>query len=208
MNLLGPIVVAAAADSVNPCAFSVLILTLTFLFSLGKKRKEVLLIGGIYILGIFLAYLAIGLGILQVLSVFGVPRFMSKIGAILLLVWGGLNLADLLIPNFPIKLKIPDLAHKKIATLIHKASGWAALGLGALVGLSEFPCTGVPYLLILGLLHDQATRWEGFWYLLLYNAVFVAPLVAILWFGSDEKLHTKVKAFRAEHSRRAEMIGS
>lgn len=202
------IITAALADSINPCAFSVLVLTITFLFSLGKSRSYVLKIGLVYILGIYLSYLAIGLGMLQVLSVLGVPRFMSKIGAIILLAWGGLNLADLFIPDFPIKLKIPDSLHAKIATLIHKAAAWPAFILGVLVGLSEFPCTGGPYLLILGMLHDQARFWQGFWYLILYNLIFVSPLVAILWFSSDPKLHDKVNAWRKSHGRQFEIISS
>lgn len=202
------IITAALADSINPCAFSVLVLTVTFLFSLGKSRSYVLKIGLIYILGIFLAYLAIGLGMLQVLSILGVPRFMSKIGAGILIAWGGLNLADLFIPNFPIQLKIPDSLHAKIAILIHKAAAWPAFGLGVLVGLSEFPCTGGPYLLILGMLHDQARFWQGFWYLILYNLIFISPLVAILWSSSDSKLHDKVNAWRKSHGRQFEIISS
>lgn len=206
--LIPTVITAALADSINPCAFSVLILTVTFLFSLGKSRSYVLKIGLIYILGIYLSYLAIGLGMLQVLSVLGVPRFMSKIGAAILIVWGGLNLADLFIPSFPIKFKIPDSLHAKIAVLIHRAAIWPAFVLGVLVGLSEFPCTGGPYLLILGMLHDQAKFWQGFWYLILYNLIFVSPLVAILWFSSDPKLHDKVNAWRKSHSRQFEVISS
>jgi len=206
--LIPTVITAALADSINPCAFSVLILTVTFLFSLGKSRSYVLKIGLIYIFGIYLSYLAIGLGMLQVLAVLGVPRFMSKIGAVILLLWGGLNLADLFIPNFPIKLKIPDSLHAKIAILIHKAAVWPAFVLGVLVGLSEFPCTGGPYLLILGMLHDQAKFWQGFWYLILYNLIFVAPLMIILWCSSDPKLHDKVNAWRKNHGRQFEIISS
>lgn len=206
--LIPTIITAAIADSINPCAFSVLVLTVTFLFSLGKSRSFVVKIGLIYILGIFLSYLAIGLGMLQVMSIFGVPRFMSKIGAVILLVWGGLNLADLFIKDFPIKLKIPDGVHGKIAQLIHKAAGIPALMLGILVGLSEFPCTGGPYLLILSLLHDQAKFWLGFWYLILYNLIFVVPLAVILWYSSDPKLHDKVNLWRKDHSRQFETISS
>src|SRR3990167_4850737 len=56
------VVVAALIDSINPCAFSILLVTIAFLFSVGKLRRNILAIGGVYILGIFLAYLLIGLG--------------------------------------------------------------------------------------------------------------------------------------------------
>lgn len=206
--LILSVITAALADSVNPCAFSVLFLTIAFLFSLGKSRQEIIKIGLIYVLGIYLIYLAIGLGILQTLTVFGVPRIMSKIGAMILLFWGGLNLADLLIPNFPIKLRIPDFTKSNLAKLIHKASYSAVFLLGLLVGASEFPCTGGPYLMILGLLHDKATFINGLGYLVLYNLIFVSPLLIILFFGSDDKLHAKVEQWRKTNLKTFELVAS
>src|SRR3989344_6331207 len=66
--LLPLLVAASLVDSINPCAFSVLILTLAFLFSIGKLRSSILKIGGSYIAGIFVVYMLIGLGILQTLQ--------------------------------------------------------------------------------------------------------------------------------------------
>jgi hypothetical protein len=76
--LLPLVGISALIDSINPCAFSMLILTIAFLFSIGKLRSKILLIGGVYILGIFLVYLFIGLGILQTLHFFNTPRFPSS----------------------------------------------------------------------------------------------------------------------------------
>lgn len=53
--LLPLVVVAAMIDSVNPCAFSILLLTIAFLFSIGKLRSGILKIGGSYIAGLFLS---------------------------------------------------------------------------------------------------------------------------------------------------------
>ena len=68
--LLPLVGVAALIDSINPCAFSILILTIAFLFSIGKFRSSILKIGGSYIFGIFVVYMLIGLGILQALHIF------------------------------------------------------------------------------------------------------------------------------------------
>jgi uncharacterized membrane protein YedE/YeeE len=68
--------------------------------------------------------------------------------------------------------------------------------LGVLVGLCEFPCTGGPYLMVLGLLHDQGTYLNGVGYLLLYNLIFILPLVIILLIASDGALIEKVKAWK------------
>ncbi|KKW45942.1 MAG: hypothetical protein A2681_02650 [Candidatus Liptonbacteria bacterium RIFCSPHIGHO2_01_FULL_56_18b] len=188
--------VAALADSMNPCAFSILVLTIAFLVSLGKFRSEILKIGGAYILGIFLVYIAIGLGILQALHLFNTPHFMAKVGASLLILWGALNVVNDLFPAFPVKLRIPHAAHRKMAEFINKGSLPAAFILGAFVGLCEFPCTGGPYLLVLGMLHDQQTFTPGLGYLLLYNVIFVLPLAAILLIASDKAFLGKVDAWK------------
>src|SRR3989344_5076888 len=62
-----PLVLASAVlDSVHPCSFSILLITIAFLFGLQMTREKILRIGGMYIAGIFASYLLIGLGILQV----------------------------------------------------------------------------------------------------------------------------------------------
>lgn len=194
--LLPLVIVAALMDSINPCAFSILILTIAFLFNIGKLRSDILKIGGIYILGIFLVYLAIGLGILQTLHLFNTPHFMAKVGATLLVAMGLLSVVNHLFPRFPVRLKIPHASHARIAQLMEKASMPAAFILGGLVGLCEFPCTGGPYLLVLGLLHDQATYLKGLGYLILYNAIFVLPLAVILLISSNKTLLEKVKTWK------------
>lgn len=196
--MLPMVLVAALIDSINPCAFSILLLTIAFLFSIGKMRSKILGIGGIYILGLFVIYVLIGLGILRVLHIFNTPHFMAKLGAYLLIILGSINLIGEFFPKFPVKLKVPDAAHHKMAVLMEKGSMPTAFALGVLVGLCEFPCTGGPYLMILGLLHDQATYVSGLGYLLLYNLVFIAPLVIILLIASDKKLLEKARSWQRQ----------
>lgn len=199
--LLPLVVVSSLIDSINPCAFSILLLTIAFLFGIGKARTGIVKIGGVYILGIFVVYILIGLGILQALHLFDTPHFMAKVGATLMLVFGAINLINEFFPRFPIKLKIPHVAHSRMAALMEKASMPTAFFLGALVGLCEFPCTGGPYLMILGLLHDQATYVSGALYLFLYNLIFVLPLIIILFIASDHMVLEKVQEFRAREMR-------
>lgn len=198
--------VAALVDSINPCAFSILLLTIAFLFSLGRVRSSVLKIGTVYILGLFLVYLGIGLGILQALHIFNVPHFMAKAGAIFLFAFGAINVLEILVPNFPIRLRIPSSTHGKMAQLIDKASMPTAFGLGALVGLCEFPCTGGPYLAVLGMLHDKSTFLGGLGYLLLYNLIFVLPLIVILLIASDRRVVEKVKNWQSSEKKKERLI--
>jgi cytochrome c biogenesis protein CcdA len=191
-HLLLLLVVAAVVDSINPCAFSVLLITIAFLLSLGKTRRSVFTTG----LSIFLVYVLIGLGLLQALTLFGVPRIMSYVGAFIIIVFGALDVLNHYYPNFPLKLKLPKSSHGPIARLMEKGSAPAAFLLGGVVGLFEFPCTGGPYLFILGMLHDSATAAQGFGYLVLYNLVFVAPLIILLAIASDPVLLEKAQAWR------------
>lgn len=190
------VTIAAVIDSVNFCAFSVLILTVAFLFNAGKTRSNIVKIGGVYIAGIFLIYISIGLGIIRALNFFNVPHFMGKIGAIVLILVGAISILDEFFPAFPIKLKIPAFIKPRMAILIEKGSIPAAFFLGVLVGLYEFPCTGGPYLMILGLLHDQTTFVTGLAYLIYYNLVFVLPLIIILVVASNKILLAKMQSWK------------
>ncbi|MFA6536730.1 MAG: cytochrome c biogenesis protein CcdA [Candidatus Paceibacterota bacterium] len=194
--LLPLVFFSALLDSVHPCSFSILLITIAFLFGLQLTRKKILQIGGLYIFGIFAAYFAIGIGLLQVLHIFSVPHFMGKLGAGMLIAFGLLNLLGAIFPKFPIRLKIPDSAHGAMSRLINVASLPAAFGLGILVGLCQFPCMGGPYLMVIGLLHDSLTYFSGFGYLLLYNLILIVPLVAVLIIASSPILIDKVKDWR------------
>lgn len=195
--------VAALVDSVNPCAFSVLFISITFLFGLGKSRRDIVKAGLTYIFGIFATYILIGLGVLRVLSLFNIPNLMSKIGATAIIAFGVVALVNEFFPNFPIKLKIPKFAYGNIAKLMEKATLPAALLLGILVGLFEFPCTGGPYLFVLGLLHDQGNILKGFVYLVFYNFVFILPLIVILAISVNKKVAQAVDSVRRAETKEA-----
>jgi cytochrome c biogenesis protein CcdA len=68
----------------------------------------------------------------------------------------------------------------------------ALFGAGMLVGLCTVPCAGAVYLAVLALLSAQATVLAGVGYLVLYNVVFVAPLVIILALASSPPVYRKL----------------
>ncbi len=207
-TVLFPLVsISALIDSINPCAFSILLLTIAFLFSLGTIRSGIIKIGAAYIFGIFLAYLLIGLGILGTLHIFNTPHFMGKLGAFILIAFGIINLLGEFIPKFPIKLQIPHGVHNKMADLMKKSSLSAVFFLGMLVGLCEFPCTGGPYLMVLGLLRDSATYVKGFSYLIWYNFLFVLPLVVVLFLASDKSVLGKLQEWKRNNLNKTKLIG-
>jgi cytochrome c biogenesis protein CcdA len=126
---------------------------------------------------------------------------MGKVGATLLIVFGLLNIIGAMFPRFPLKLKIPDSAHRSIGKLINAVSLPAAFALGLLVGLCQFPCMGGPYLMVIGLLHDHATYFKGFGYLVLYNVILIVPLVATLWIAANPSLVDKVKEWKTKNTK-------
>lgn len=199
---------ASLLDSINPCAISVLLLTIGFLLSLNKSREHILKIGLLYIGAIYVTYLAIGLGVLQALTFFGFPHFIAKIGAIFLLTTGLINLGGALNKNFPIKLKIPNSTHPFLAKYINRASYSSIIILGILVGLFEFPCTGGPYLTILSLLHGKATFAVGFLYLLYYNLIFVSPLIIILTAANSKRVVVKLDEWRKKNTKKVDIVTS
>ena len=55
--------------------------------------------------------------------------------------------------------------------------------------------------MVLGLLHDQTTYLNGLGYLLLYNLIFILPLVIILLLAGDRQLLTKIQAWQAREKK-------
>jgi len=191
--------ISALLDSVHPCSFSILLITIAFLFGIQVGRRKILELGGTYIAGIFTAYFLIGLGVLKVLHLFNTPHFMGKLGATLLIVFGVINLLNRFFPSFPIKLKIPGVAHGAMAKLMDQASFPAVFGLGLLVGLCQFPCMGGPYLMVIGLLRDQVTYMSGFSYLLIYNLILIIPLVVVLFISANKLLVDKMQIWKRDN---------
>ncbi|OGN33926.1 MAG: hypothetical protein A3I39_01550 [Candidatus Yanofskybacteria bacterium RIFCSPLOWO2_02_FULL_47_9b] len=205
--LLPLVLFSSLLDSIHPCSFSILLLTIAFLFSMQMTRGRILRIGGVYILGIFASYLLIGLGILKVLHLFNTPHFMGKLGAALLIAFGILNIISYLFPKFPLKLQLPHSAHSSMSRLIDRASLPAAFGLGALVGICQFPCMGGPYLMVIGLLRDQMTYMRGFSYLLLYNIILILPLFVVLWVSADKLLVEKMQTWQKQERSLIKWLG-
>ena len=204
--LLPLVLISSLLDSVHPCSFSILLLTIAFLFGLQLSREKILQIGGVYIAGIFASYFLIGIGLLKVLHLFNTPHFMGKLGASLLIIFGIINLLNRCFPDMPIKLKMPGIVHQPMAKLLEKTSLVAAFGLGALVGICQFPCMGGPYLMVIGLLRDQVTYMAGFGYLLLYNLVLIVPLVLVLWFSADKSVVDKMQEWKRDNLQHVRLI--
>jgi cytochrome c biogenesis protein CcdA len=204
-SLLPVVLVSGFLDGINPCAFAVLLLFIAFLFSIQRGKKDVWKMGAVYISAIYLAYLLIGFGILKAVMFSNSPHFMAKLGAWLVIILGVINIINHYYKKFPIKLRIPHASKETLQKWMHKATLPAAFVMGFLVGLCTFPCSGGIYVAIIGLLVAKTTYWSGVNYLLLYNVMFVLPLVIILIltanpyavvnFGQWQQRHKKMEKF-------------
>jgi cytochrome c biogenesis protein CcdA/glutaredoxin len=196
---LGTITLAALADSINPCAFSVLIFLLVYLLVI-RAEKRLLRIGLIYIGTVFLVYFFSGLGLFAIIKVSGLSRLIVKIAAFLAIVAGLINVKDFFWPGRGPSLKIPESKKPILEKYIKQATLPAAVALGFLVSLFELPCTGSVYLAILSLLANKVTKLSAIPYLLYYNLLFVLPLLVILVLVAKglqpEKLETLRKSYR------------
>ena len=201
-QLLPAVVITGLVDSVNPCAFAVILLLLAFLFTLRQSRARILQLGLVYIGMIFIVYFAIGLGILRAVRFTDDPHFVARAGSWILIGLGGINLIEYFFPRFPIKLHMPKFAGARTHELIKQATFPATVGAGLLVGLCTFPCSGGIYVSIITLLNAKTTLAWGLAYLGLYNILFVLPLVVILLAVGNRVAAKTWARWEREHSAR------
>jgi cytochrome c biogenesis protein CcdA len=201
-GLLPLVIVTGLLDGINPCAFAVLLFFIAFLFTIKKTRAGVLKMGVVYISAIYLAYFLIGIGIMKALIFTGRPHFMAKLGAYLIIILGLINIKDYINPFIlPIHLRIPSFSHATLRRWAYKGTFPSAAVLGFLVGLCTFPCSGGIYVAILALLSAKTTYFQGLAYLLLYNFMFVVPLIVILALASNEKVTKRLKDWEESKAR-------
>jgi cytochrome c-type biogenesis protein len=199
-TLLPAVIVTGLLDSVNPCAFAVILLLIAFLFTIRRSRSQILGLGAIYVAVIFVVYLAIGLGILSTVRLSDEPHFVARVGSYLLIGLGLLNLIEYLWPAFPIKLHMPAVAHKKVSQLLKVATVPATIAVGIIVGLCTFPCSGGIYVSIITLLNAKTTLGWGLVYLTLYNLLFILPLIIILLVVGNRVVAKQLATWEREHA--------
>ena len=206
LQLTIPVVVASAlVDSINPCAFSVLIFLLISIVTI-ENRRRILMVGSVYIAAVFMFYLFSGAGLFSIVHLSGFSAALSLLGATVAIVLGLVNIIDVIKNKNDFLLGIPGSKKEMIERYISRASLPAVFVLGVLVGIFELPCTGGIYLAILGLMSRSYTLMEGLPYLVLYNIVFVLPLVLILILVAYGISPERANAWRVLHRRKLRLI--
>ena len=204
---LGLIAGSAIIGAINPCSIGGLVLMVSVILASKKSKQKLLVLGGVYIFTIFTTQLLIGLGLLSFLSFLPwvITKYISvTMGTVIVLLglveikdyfWYGKGFSLAMIPGAAQRIKkytiwIEGLEGRHPAVLYGVTAA-----LGVFVVLVELPCTGAPYLVILGLLAKGAYA-SAIPLLLLYNFVFVLPLLVILAFAYFGTSSEQLEAWR------------
>jgi len=184
---------AALVDSINPCAIAVLLILMGALLASGDKKRA-LKAGLAFTVSIYIAYFLFGLGLFSALQISGLSYWFYKIIGVLAIIIGLFNIKDFFwYAGAGFVMEIPRAWRPKLKSMLGAVtSPLGAFLMGFVVCLFELPCTGGPYIFILGLLAERATMMASIPILLLYNLFFVLPLIVItvaiyLGFANVEK---------------------
>lgn len=194
------VVTSGLIDGINPCAFAVIVFFVSFLAVYGYRKRSILYVGIFYCLAVFIAYLLIGLGVFKFLysmvGFYRIIKYFYYFVAAFCFILAAFALYD----YFRYKrtketdgliLQLPAFLKKQITTLIgsqlreKKEEGVLSLSISAfvvgfLVSLLEAACTGQIYLpTIVFILRSSTMQTKAFAYLIIYNLMFVLPLVIV-----------------------------
>lgn len=178
---LALVIGAALVDSINPCAIGVLLFLSSVLLRI-SSRSTLLRLGAIYIVTVFVVYVLSGLGLIWFQHALIRRGFAQVVGITVgafVIALGLIEIKDFFWYGKGISLEISPRHKEKITRMAERISFLGVITLGGFVAAVELPCTGGPYLAITAIL-AQSFEMQAFLYLLLYNFIFVLPLLAIL----------------------------
>ena len=185
---------AGLIDGLNPCAFTTLIFFVSYLSLSGRRGRQVLAVGMAFTAGVFLAYLLVGIGFWKILDLLGgvlitLSRWVYAITAGLCLVLAVLSLRDFLKARRgdigDMALNLPHALRMRINAIVRQGRRSQAFVAGAFItgvaiSFLELACTGQVYLpTIIFAMSHEGLRAQAFGYLLIYNLLFILPLVVV-----------------------------
>ncbi len=203
------VVLAGLLDGLNPCAFATLAFFVSYLTLSDRQGREILAVGATFTLGVFLAYLAVGLGFSKVLDMLGdlltrLGRWVYGLTAVLCAGLAIFSFTDFLKARRgeigDMNLNLPHALRKRINAIIRKGRGTETYVVGAfvtglIVSFLELACTGQVYLpTIIFVTSVPELRVRAVLYLVLYNFLFVLPLIVVFilaYYGTTSKELTR-----------------
>jgi len=190
------VVFAGLVDGLNPCAFATLVFFISYLTLSGRKGREVLAVGAAFTLGVFLAYLMVGLGFYKVLDLLGdlltaLGRWVYGLTALMCAGLAVFSFLDFLKARRgqigDMALNLPHGLRMRINAVIRRGSKSQAFTAGAfvtgvVVSFLELACTGQVYLpTIIFVVSQPEMQARALLFLVLYNLLFILPLVVVFF---------------------------
>lgn len=185
--------IAGLLDGINPCAIATMIFMISFMTVKKRSRREILMIGMAYTATVYVTYLLMGIGALEIILQLVKTVWISRVikwGAILFaMTVAVLSVRDAI--KFKksgkasdIMLQMPKGVKTRIHSIISQNLSSRQLLTGSiisgfLVTLLEAVCTGQFYLPVLTALAAQHDA-RALGYLLYYNFLFVLPLLIVM----------------------------
>ncbi len=178
----------AGMDSFNPCAFFVL-LSLLGLLVHAQSRKKMLLIGGIFVFFSGLIYFLFMAAWLNLFLVMGHIAVITTVAGSVSVVIAAINIKDFFLYKQGLSLTIADSAKPKLFDRMRKllrSGSLASILIGATVlavvaNFYELLCTaGFPMVFARILTLNNLSTTTYYLYLVLYNIVYVIPLLIIV----------------------------
>lgn len=181
-------VTIALLDAFNPCAFFVLLFLLSLLVH-ARSRSRMAIIGGIFVLFSGLIYFLFMAAWLNVFLLLGPLRVVTAVAGAVALALATINIKDYFMVGIGPSLSIPDTTKPGLFNRMRNltaTSSFGAVAIGAatlaiVANSYELLCTtGFPLAFTRVLTLNDLPTSTYYSYLVLYNIVYVLPLLAIV----------------------------
>ena len=166
--------------AISPCPLTTNIAAIGYIGKDIENRRTIFYRGLLYTLGRIAAYTILGIVLIMIMkggaSVFGIQKFVSKWGELLL---GPLVAAIGLYMLLGHKLPMPSFGFRGDGESIAKRGGWGAMLLGVLFALAFCPSSAVFYFGMLIPMSVNATA--GYLLPVLYAVATALPVLIVAW---------------------------
>jgi glutaredoxin len=177
--LLGAIL--GFADGFNPCTFAILIFLMSYLFTISASKQKILKLGLVFTAVIFVIYIMIMLGLVNLLAFVGFKVYGKIIISAILIVMGLINVKDFFWHGKGPSLEIPGFARPVLESYVKKATIPAIIILAVILSFVELLCTlGLPLAYVTILSERSLSAFSSFMYIVWYNVFYIAPLLIII----------------------------